>query len=68
MDTAQLKSLLARGAQLAHVQAACQRQLQQDKLCSGWLRALTSSISITTGATTLWGSTAIGWDQQYPSF
>ena len=66
LDTAQLRALLDRGATLADVHAASERALTTD--AEEWAKILTSSLSVATGATTLWGCTGLTWDPQFPHY
>lgn len=68
IDTAQLQALIDRGATLADIHAACERQKEQDAIAPSWLRAITSRLSLVIHHHTLWGCTGLTWDPQYPRF
>ena len=65
LDSAQLAVLLARGASLAEVVEACERQPMAR---GSWAKVLTTGIGAAAQATTWWGCTALTWDTHFPRF
>lgn len=65
IDAAQLQGLLARGATLPAIAAACERQTDSSMPFS---KALSAGLGLATGATTWWGATALTWDQHFQNF
>lgn len=65
VDSAQLAVLLRRGASLAKVAEACDRQ-PQATTGSGLAKLLSLGLGVATGATTWWGCTTLTWVPHFP--